>query len=197
MKKRMVLTLLGVAVFIGAIAFIKVRQIQAGMAKNASFQPPPEAVTTVKATQDRWPMTVEGIGTVTAVHGVMVAADLPGIVAQISFESGKKVRAGDVLVRLDTRQEQAQLAAAEAQLREWLVHRPSYALFQAAIDVIKAGLAHLTPPEREGRLQEIVNACREVSEASGGIAKALGIGSGISSEERTVLDQVTAALRAP
>jgi membrane fusion protein (multidrug efflux system) len=115
MKKRMILTLLGVAVFIGAIAFIKVRQIQAGMAQNASFQPPPEAVTTVQATQERWPSTVEGIGTVTAVHGVMVAADLPGVVAQISFESGKKVRAGDVLVRLDTRQEQAQLAAAESQ----------------------------------------------------------------------------------
>jgi membrane fusion protein, multidrug efflux system len=115
MKKRMILTLLGVAVFIGAIAFIKVRQIQAGMAQNASFQPPPEAVTTVKATQDRWPSTVEAIGTVEAVHGVTIAADLPGLVSRIEFQSGKKVRAGDVLVRLDTRQEQAQLAAADAQ----------------------------------------------------------------------------------
>jgi membrane fusion protein, multidrug efflux system len=115
MKKRMILTLLGVAVFIGAIAFVKIRQVQAGIAQNASFQPPPEAVTTVRAKQERWPASVDGIGTVEAVHGVTVAADLPGLVWRIEFDSGKKVRAGDVLVRLDTRQEQAQLASAEAQ----------------------------------------------------------------------------------
>jgi membrane fusion protein (multidrug efflux system) len=115
MKKRMILVLSGVAVFIGAIAFVKIRQVQAGIAQNASFQPPPEAVTTVRAKQERWPASVDAIGTVEAVHGVMVAADLPGLVWRIEFDSGKKVRAGDVLVRLDTRQEQAQLASAEAQ----------------------------------------------------------------------------------
>ncbi|HEV8610773.1 MAG TPA: efflux RND transporter periplasmic adaptor subunit, partial [Thermoanaerobaculia bacterium] len=115
MKKRMILTLVGMAVFIGAIAFVKIRQVQAAIAQNSSFQPPPEAVTTVRATQERWPSSVAAIGTVEAVHGVTVAADLPGLVSRIEFDSGKKVRAGDVLVRLDTRQEQAQLAAAEAQ----------------------------------------------------------------------------------
>lgn len=115
MKKRMILTLLGVAVFIGAIAFVKIRQVQAGIAQNKAFQPPPEAVTTVRANAERWPSSVEAIGTVEAVHGVTVAADLPGLVSRIEFESGKKVRAGEVLVRLDTRQEQAQLSAAQAQ----------------------------------------------------------------------------------
>ena len=115
MKKRMVLVLLGVAVFIAAIAFVKIRQVKAGMAKNASFQMPPEAVTTVHAKLEDWPASVAAIGTVEAVHGVTVAADLPGLVSRIEFESGKKVRKGDVLVRLDTRQEQAQLEAAEAQ----------------------------------------------------------------------------------
>ena len=43
-----------------------------------------------------------------------VSADLPGIVEKIYFESGQTVGAGAVLVRLDTKQEQAQLAAAEA-----------------------------------------------------------------------------------
>jgi membrane fusion protein (multidrug efflux system) len=45
----------------------------------------------------------------------MVSADLPGIVDAITFESGSKVRSGQVLVKLDTRQEEAQLVAAEAQ----------------------------------------------------------------------------------
>ena len=55
------------------------------------------------------------IGTMEAVHGVMVSADLPGSVAKINFDSGKSVREGDVLVELDTREERAQLAALEAQ----------------------------------------------------------------------------------
>jgi membrane fusion protein (multidrug efflux system) len=55
------------------------------------------------------------IGTAAATQGVVVSADLPGIVARINFESGKPVHAGDVLVELDTKQERAQLAAAEAQ----------------------------------------------------------------------------------
>jgi membrane fusion protein (multidrug efflux system) len=111
----MILTLIGVAVFIAAIAFVKIRQVQGAIAQHASFQPPPEAVTTVRAAQEEWPSTIAAIGTVEAVHGVTVAADLPGLVSRIEFDSGKRVRAGDVLVRLDTRQEQAQLAAAEAQ----------------------------------------------------------------------------------
>ena len=115
MKKRMILVLAGLAVFIAILGFVKTRQIKKGNAQHASFQMPPEAVTTVTARQDQWPASVSAIGTVQAVHGVMVAADLPGLVSRIEFDSGKKVRAGDVLVRLDTRQEQAQLQAAEAQ----------------------------------------------------------------------------------
>jgi membrane fusion protein (multidrug efflux system) len=115
MAKRMALMLAAVVVFVGAIAAIKARQFQAGAKQNASFKPPPEAVTTVVTRQESWPATLTLIGTVAAVRGVTVSADLAGIVASIDFESGKTVRQGDVLVQLDTRQEQAQLAAAEAQ----------------------------------------------------------------------------------
>jgi membrane fusion protein, multidrug efflux system len=44
-----------------------------------------------------------------------VSADLPGVIASLAFESGQSVREGQVLAVLDTRQERAQLAAAEAQ----------------------------------------------------------------------------------
>jgi membrane fusion protein (multidrug efflux system) len=57
---------------------------------------------------------LNAIGTVAAVQGVTVSADLPGIVDRIAFESGASVREGDLLVQLDTKQEQAQLAAVEA-----------------------------------------------------------------------------------
>lgn len=115
MKKRMILMLTAAAVFIAVIGFVKFRQVQAGIAQHANFQMPPEAVTTIVARQEQWPATLSAIGTVDAVQGVTVSADLPGVVDRIEFESGKRVREGDVLVQLDTRQERAQLAAAEAQ----------------------------------------------------------------------------------
>jgi membrane fusion protein (multidrug efflux system) len=116
MSKRMIGMLVAMALFVLGLGTVKFRQIQAGMAQAASFQPPPEAVTTVIARQEEWPATLSAIGSLAAVHGVTVSADLPGIVHQIAFESGRTVGAGEVLVRLDTSQEQAQLSAAEAQL---------------------------------------------------------------------------------
>src|SRR5207245_7750796 len=59
--------------------------------------------------------TLNAIGTMTAMQGVTVSADLPGTVNRIGFDSGKAARKGEVLALLDTRQEQAQLAALEAQ----------------------------------------------------------------------------------
>ena len=115
MKKRMTLMLLAMAVFITAVGAVKFRQVKTAIAQNSSFQPPPEAVTTIVARQEQWPANVSAIGTAAAVAGVTVSADLPGIVEQIHFDSGKTVREGTVLVRLDTRQERSQLAAAEAQ----------------------------------------------------------------------------------
>jgi membrane fusion protein, multidrug efflux system len=114
MIKRMILMLAVVLVIIAALGFVKYRQIQSAIAQGA-YQPPPEAVTTIVAQQDTWPSTLSAIGTVAAVQGVTVSADLPGIVDRIAFDSGKWVRQGEVLVELDTRQERAQLAAVEAQ----------------------------------------------------------------------------------
>ncbi len=114
MKKRMILMLIAVVVFITAIGAVKAAQVRAAIAHYKSFQPPPEAVTTIVAREERWPASFSAIGTVAAVHGVTVSADLPGVVDQIPFESGVFVREGTVLVELDTRQERAQLAAAVA-----------------------------------------------------------------------------------
>jgi membrane fusion protein (multidrug efflux system) len=100
---------------IGGLGFLKFRQIQTAIAQGAAFQPPPEAVTTVVAEEAEWPATLSAIGTMAAVRGVTVSADLPGTVERIFFESGQAVREGQVLAVLDTRQEQAQLARIDAQ----------------------------------------------------------------------------------
>jgi membrane fusion protein, multidrug efflux system len=116
MTKRMIVLLGGMVVLVGSLAGFKVLQIKAAIAQASSFQPPPEAVTTVVAKRAEWPASLSAIGTVAAVQGVTVSADLPGIVERIAIDSGRTVRVGEVLVVLDTRQEQAQLAAAAAQL---------------------------------------------------------------------------------
>jgi membrane fusion protein, multidrug efflux system len=115
MVKRMLVMLVTTALIVGALGFVKFRQIQTAIGQAASFQPPPEAVTTITAVQEQWPETLSAIGSVAAVQGVTISADLPGTVDRIGFEAGQWVRDGEVLALLDTRQEQAQLAAAEAQ----------------------------------------------------------------------------------
>jgi len=114
MRKRMIITLAVLLAFIVGIGLVKFFQVQAAMAQGASWQPPPEAVTTIVTKVEHWSASLSAFGSVAAVHGVTVSADLPGIVESIDFESGRSVRAGDVLVRLDTSQERAQLAAAKA-----------------------------------------------------------------------------------
>lgn len=114
MAKRMFLMLGVTLLLLTGLGFIKFRQIQSAV-QASSFQPPPVAVTSVIAKQEQWPSTMGVIGTMEAVQGVMISADLPGTVAKINFHSGQSVREGDVLIELDTRQERAQLAALEAQ----------------------------------------------------------------------------------
>jgi membrane fusion protein (multidrug efflux system) len=115
MGKRMLIMLGAMLLVIVALGFVKFTQIRTAMAQGAAWRPPPEAVTTIVARDEEWPARLSAIGTVAAVHGVTVSADLPGVVQEILFTSGSQVQVGHDLVRLDTSQEQAQLAAAEAQ----------------------------------------------------------------------------------
>ena len=52
MKKRLILMLAAIGVFIATIGAIKYGQIKKGMAQQAAFQMPPETVTTVVAKSD-------------------------------------------------------------------------------------------------------------------------------------------------
>ncbi len=115
MTKRLIVTLLVMAAILGALGFVKFRQVEAAIAQGASFQMPATAVTTVVAQRETWPSTLTVIGTAAAIQGVTVSADLPGTIDKIHFESGQWVHEGDILVELDTRQERAQLANMEAQ----------------------------------------------------------------------------------
>jgi membrane fusion protein (multidrug efflux system) len=144
-------------ILIGVLGFVKFQQVQTAIAQGAAFQPPPEAVTTIKAEEATWPVTQAAIGTTAPVQGVTVSADLPGIVDRIAFESGHAVRKGDVLVELDTKQERAQLAAAEAarDLARLNYERMKSLVSDGAISQADYDEAAATQKQSEARVGEI------------------------------------------
>lgn len=157
MKKRMALMLFTMAVVLAAVGTLKFGQVKAAVTRSSSFQPPPEAVTTTVAREEPWPANLTSIGTVAAVHGVMVSADLPGVVDTLRFESGRRVVEGTVLAELDSRQERAQLAAAQSQLELYRLSlerarglRTSGVLAQADLDRAVADFA-----QGEARITEL------------------------------------------
>jgi membrane fusion protein (multidrug efflux system) len=153
----MILMLIVTAAVIAALGAVKFRQIQEAIAQNAAFQPPPEAVTTIVALQERWPASLKAIGTAAAVQGVDVSAELPGIVGRIAFESGASVQEGDLLVQLDTRQEQAQLAAAEASrdLARLNFERMQSLVNEGAVTRAEYDRAEAEQKETSARVEEI------------------------------------------
>lgn len=114
---RYFLPLAALLLLIAALAGVKYSQIamlmQAGSAAAAAG-PPPESVGTALARELSWEGTLSAVGSVVAERGVAVSNDAPGVVTRIRFDSGDAVRAGQVLVELDTSVERAQLASAEA-----------------------------------------------------------------------------------
>jgi membrane fusion protein (multidrug efflux system) len=152
MLKRMLLMLAVVVALVAGLGFVKYRQIATAIAEGSSFAPPADAVTTIVAQRETWPSTLNIIGTAAAIQGVTVSADLPGTVARINFESGKAVRAGDLLAELDTRQEQAQLAAAEAQ-RDW-----ARINFNRAQELVKQGVLARTEYDNTSAQQKSTEA---------------------------------------
>jgi membrane fusion protein (multidrug efflux system) len=114
MLKRMLIMLVAVAAFIALLWNWKMSQIRAGQASAAMFAPPPSAVSTTVLASQSWQPVLSAVGSLKAVQGVALSTDLPGIVALIGFESGTSVKKGDLLLKLDSQQEVAQLHSAEA-----------------------------------------------------------------------------------
>jgi len=106
--------LMGFLVVVGGLGFYKYRQISAAIAQHSGFKMPPTAVTALVATTEPWEKNIEATGSFSAYQGVTIAAEEPGKVVKLGFESASKVKAGDILVQIDTSVEEADLKAAEA-----------------------------------------------------------------------------------
>jgi membrane fusion protein (multidrug efflux system) len=116
MIKRVIITIVGLLVVVGILGGIKGLQIERMIAQGKQFSPPPEPVTTAVARKESWESYLTAVGSLEAVQGVIVTAELPGKVERIGFEPGTKVKSGELLVQQDISAENAQLRAAEANL---------------------------------------------------------------------------------
>jgi len=82
------------------------------------FVPPPDFVTTAQVHEDVWAPALKAVGSLAAVQGTTLSNELAGTVTKIAFESGARVKKGDLLVQIDASAEEAQLTSAEA-IAEW------------------------------------------------------------------------------
>jgi membrane fusion protein (multidrug efflux system) len=117
MKKKIFFTVLGLLLLAGGITGVKTLQIKKMIDQGKQMTFPPEVVTAAMVENSSWRTSLKSAGSLMAVQGVTVAAELPGKIVEISFEPGEKVKAGDLLVKQDVTTEEAQLRSIEAQIK--------------------------------------------------------------------------------
>jgi membrane fusion protein, multidrug efflux system len=105
-----------VGLFLVALGFFVIKKLQFDAMESAGkkMAPPPTTVTSAIVKQADWQPTLSAVGSISPVQGALISAEIPGMVAEINFESGKPVKKGDLLLKLDASSEIAQLRSAQA-----------------------------------------------------------------------------------
>ena len=83
MAKKFILTIVGVIIVVGFIVGTKVIQIRTMVAAAANATPPIEIVTSAPVHEDSWESIINVPGSLAAVQGVTVSAELAGKVTKI------------------------------------------------------------------------------------------------------------------
>jgi len=112
MIKRIFLVLiLSLLIFGGLFGWKFYQDRQAESAKKV---PPPVVVAATEVKQELWQPYLTSVGSLVAVAGVDVSNELAGIVTAIHFESGQSVKKGQLLIKLDTSTDEAELKGLQA-----------------------------------------------------------------------------------
>jgi membrane fusion protein, multidrug efflux system len=149
MLKRLIITLIGLAILLGLPTAIKLKQFEVMGA--AQMEMPPEIVTAAPVQKEKWPNIIKATGSLVAVQGVTIGAELGGKIVEIAFESGDRVKAGDLLMRIDVKAEEAQLRSAEAATKLARINRDrnrdlraNHTVSQADLDTADANFKQAT-----------------------------------------------------
>ena len=114
MSKRIFIITAIALLLTGSLFAYKFFQINLAVSQMTPPTPPVVAATTVQ--EERWAVNLSSVGRLTAVAGVAVNNEVSGLVKAIHFESGQTVRAGQLLVELDSSLDQAQHKSLLAEL---------------------------------------------------------------------------------
>lgn len=153
MKKMLLITgiVLGVIFGIGGIKKIFFIWMM------SHYSQPPATVSSTVAQLMTWRPTLKTIGSLVAINGVEMSAELPGVVSAIRFNSGQWVKQGDVILLLDTQVEQANLKSSQAKLKLASInYQRDQILFKkkaTSQSMVDTDLAQLQ--EAEGNLESI------------------------------------------
>src|ERR1017187_3163298 len=114
MLKRMIIMLVAAGLVFGAI--FGFQAFKAAMIRKAiaALSAPPQTVSTMTAKSEEWSTKREAVGSVRAVNGANLSAQVSGIVSALHFESGADVREGALLVELKAADDIAHLDALKA-----------------------------------------------------------------------------------
>jgi membrane fusion protein (multidrug efflux system) len=104
--------LLGLGLIVLIIGGVKALQIRKMMGSKPPM--PVETVSSAVVKEVNWAPILSSVGSISPVQGATVSTELGGTVAEIGFENGALAKKGDVLVRLDTSAEEAQLRSAHS-----------------------------------------------------------------------------------
>lgn len=98
------------------LGVIKTTQIQRAIAEHSRSGPPPESVTTAQTAKVEWRESFDTVGSFVSIQGATLGAKESGNVVAVRFDSGARVKAGDILLEIDRSVEEANLKGALARL---------------------------------------------------------------------------------
>ena len=98
------------------VVLFGIKAMQIGKMMSTPMMMPPTTVSSAMAKEEDWPPVLSVIGSVSAVQGAVVSTELGGVVAQVNFQNGGEAKKGEMLLKLDSSAEEAQLHTAEADL---------------------------------------------------------------------------------
>ncbi len=116
MVKRFFILLILLGGVFGGIFYLKNQQAKQMQAQMSQPMPPAVIAAAPVVLEQRQP-SLRSVGSLVAVHGVQVSSETAGIVREILFESGDRVKQGDPLIKLDATVDQAGLSALRADQR--------------------------------------------------------------------------------
>jgi membrane fusion protein (multidrug efflux system) len=147
MVKRMVIMLALTALVLGLVfGFEAFKSVM--IAKfMATLTNPPQTISTMTAVSMEWGSQLEAVGSVRAVNGANLSAQVAGTVSAVHFQSGSDVKQGDLLLELSAEDDIAHLKAliATASLARTTYERDSSlvknnAVSQQTVDTDKGNL---------------------------------------------------------